>query len=252
MAAVRCDLAGWWAGFPIHIQERWVELCLNFQKTFVTDNRYELFLKGLGNTLKIAVFAVALGIIIGILVAVVKVNATEKHSRLRFLNWICTAYIAVIRGTPVVVQLMIMYYIILVKVDNAVVVAILAFGLNSGAYVAEIIRAGIMAVDRGQTEAGRSLGLTRSQTMFRIVLPQAIKNILPALGNEFITVIKETSVAGYVTILDLTRACEIVRGRTYSAFFPLIVVALIYFVLVFALTKLLQAFERRLAKSDRH
>ncbi len=223
----------------------------DFESTFIVDDRYKFFIKGLGNTLQISALAVLLGIVIGVIVAVVKVNATEKHSKIKWLNKIFGAYIAVIRGTPAVVQLMIMYYIILKNVESTIVVAVLAFGINSGAYVAEIVRAGIMAVDRGQMEAGRSLGLTRLQTMIHIILPQAIKNILPALGNEFITVIKETSIAGYIPITDLTKAGDIVRSRTYEPFFPLIMVALMYFVLVWFLSQGLRALERRLARSDR-
>lgn len=230
----------------------WNDLVLNFQKTFLREKRYNLFLTGLGNTLLIAVFAVLIGVAIGIIVAVVKVEASSnKHSKLKPLNWLFGAYIAVIRGTPVVVQLMIMYYVILASVENTIIVAILAFGINSGAYVAEIIRAGIMAVDKGQMEAGRSLGLTRTQTMIRIILPQAIKNILPALGNEFIAVLKETSVAGMIPVMDLAKAGDIVRSRTYEAFFPLISVAVVYFFIVMLMTYLLKLLERRLSKSDR-
>jgi len=241
-------LTEWW---NTDVAEWAANMVRNFEKTFITDDRYKFFINGLGNTLKIAALAVLLGIIIGVIVAVVKVNATEKHSKIKWLNKIFTVYIAIIRGTPVVVQLMIMYYIILKNVESSIVVAVLAFGINSGAYVAEIVRAGIMAVDRGQMEAGRSLGLTRLQTMIHIILPQAIKNILPALGNEFITVIKETSIAGYIPITDLTKAGDIVRSRTYEPFFALIIVAVIYFVVVWILTLGLRALERRLARSDR-
>jgi len=223
----------------------------NFEKTFIVDGRYRFFINGLGNTLKIAALAVLLGIAIGVIIAIVKVNATEKHSKIKWLDKIFGIYIAIIRGTPVVVQLMIVYYIILKNVESTIIVAVLAFGLNSGAYVAEIVRAGILAVDRGQMEAGRSLGLTRLQTMIHIILPQAVKNILPALGNEFITVIKETSIAGYIPITELTKAGDIVRSRTYEPFFALIVVAIIYFVVVWILTLGLKALERRLARSDR-
>lgn len=251
-AAITVDLmqqlTDWWNK---DVAEWAAELIRNFEKTFITEGRYQFFIKGLGNTLKIAALAVLLGIVIGIIVAVVKVNATEKHSKIKWLDKIFGVYIAVIRGTPVVVQLMIMYYIILKNVENTIAVAVLAFGLNSGAYVAEIVRAGILAVDRGQMEAGRSLGLPRLQTMIYIILPQAIKNILPALGNEFITVIKETSIAGYIPITDLTKAGDIVRSRTYEPFFALIMVALIYFVLVWILTQGLRALERKLAKNDR-
>lgn len=229
----------------------WAKLVNNFKKTFVTKDRYKNFLVGLKNTIVISIFATLLGVVIGTMVAIVKVSATRRDSKLRWLNPLCDIYLAVIRGTPALVQLLLMYYVILRSVDNPILVASLAFGINSGAYVAEIIRAGILAVDKGQTEAGRSLGLTGGQTMTRIVLPQAVKNILPALGNEFITLIKETSVAGYITIVDLTKAADIVRGQTYEAFFPLIMVAIVYFTIVAALTWLLRKFERRLARSDR-
>jgi len=240
------------ASFGEKFIEWWDGIVLNFEKTFIRENRYKLFLTGLGNTLVIALFAVMIGVVIGIIVAMVKVEAaTNSHSKLKFLDKIFGVYIAVIRGTPIVVQLMIMYYIILTSVENTVIVAIVAFGINSGAYVAEIIRAGIMAVDKGQMEAGRSLGLTRTQTMMRIILPQAIKNILPALGNEFIAVLKETSVAGMIPVMDLSKAGDVVRSRTYEAFFPLISVAVVYFIIVMLMTQLLKLLERRLAKSDR-
>ena len=241
-------LTDWW---HTDVAEWAADMIGNFEKTFIVDGRYQFFIIGLGNTLKIAALAVLLGTVIGVIVAIVKVNATQKHSKIKWLDKIFGFYIAVIRGTPVVVQLMIMYYIILKNVESTIVVAVLAFGINSGAYVAEIVRAGILAVDRGQMEAGRSLGLTRLQTMIHIILPQAVKNILPALGNEFIAVIKETSIAGYIPITDLTKAGDIVRSRTYEPFFALIIVAIIYFVVVWILTLGLKALERRLAKSDR-
>lgn len=210
------------------------------------------FLSGLGNTLLIALFAAIIGIAIGLVIAVIKVYHAQT-GRLKIANGICAVYTAVIRGTPMVVQLMIMYYLVFASAPSemAVAVAILSFGINSGAYVSEIVRGGILAVDRGQTEAGRSLGLTQGQTMKSIVLPQAIKSILPALGNEFITLLKETSVAGYIAVVDLTRAGDIVRSRTFDAFFSLISVAVVYFILVMGLSWLLRKAERRLARSDR-
>lgn len=223
-----------------------------FTKTFITDNRWELFLQGLGTTLVITLFATLLGVIIGLLIAIVKVSHAQT-GKLKILNAICSAYTAVIRGTPVVVQLMIMYYVILVAIpdDFILITAILSFGINSGAYVSEIIRGGIQSIDRGQMEAGRSLGLTQAQTMKSIILPQAIKNILPALGNEFIALLKETSIVGYIPVVDLTRASDLVRSRTFEAFFPLISVAVIYFILVMGISQLIKIAERRLAKSDR-
>lgn len=221
-------------------------------ETMIDQNRWLMLVSGLGNTALIAFFALIIGVVIGTLVAVVKVmSATKpKSGLLKFFNFICDIYINIIRGTPVVVQLLIMYFVIFVSVTNGIVIAIITFGLNSGAYVAEIMRAGIMAVDRGQTEAGRSLGLSGTLTMWEIVLPQAIKNILPALANEFITLLKETSVAGYVAIQDLTKAGDRIRFSTYSAFIPLITVALIYLVIVLGLTWLFGLLEKKLRKSD--
>ncbi|MHB1151288.1 MAG: amino acid ABC transporter permease [Eubacteriales bacterium] len=223
-----------------------------FYNTMIVDDRWKMLVGGLKNTLIIAFFALLIGVAIGTLVAIIKVMAVmnNKSKLLRFLNFICNIYINIIRGTPVVVQLLIMYFIIFVSVTNAVFIAIISFGLNSGAYVAEIMRAGILAVDKGQTEAGRSLGLSGAQTMKSIVLPQAIKNILPALCNEFITLLKETSIAGYVAIQDLTKAGDRIRFSTYDSFIPLIVVALIYLIIVLGLTWVIGKFERRLAKSD--
>lgn len=227
-------------------------------KTFIKDNRYQLFLTGLGNTLLVAAAATVFGVFIGIFVAVIKVaHAQNKYSKkknpvLSVLNFIAEVYTAIIRGTPVVVQLLITYNVIFVFSDEAVMIGIFAFSINSGAYISEIIRAGINSVDRGQTEAGRSLGLSQFTTMKSIVLPQALKNILPALGNEFIALLKETSVIGYLGVVDLTRAGELVRSRTADAFFTLIFVAIIYFILVFGLSSLIKYFERRLNKSDKH
>ncbi len=222
----------------------------SFYNTLIAENRWMMFVKGLGNTLVIALFATLIGIVIGTLVAIIRVYCVQT-GRLKPLNWLLSLYITIFRGTPVVVQLMIMYYAIFASVTNGVPVAILAFGINSGAYVAETVRSGIMAVDKGQTEAGQSLGLGSAAVMRLIVLPQAIKNILPALGNEFIALLKETSVVGYITIVDVTRVADLIRSRTYDQFFPLLVVAVIYLVLVIGITQLLKIAERRLAKSDR-
>lgn len=225
-------------------------------KTFIVDDRYTLFIEGFRNTLLIAFFASLIGIAIGSVVAIVRVMAL-KNPRLRFPNSICGLYVTIIRGTPVTVQLLIMYYIILSPLVhpafrgiNPLLVGVLTFGINSGAYVAEIVRAGIMSVDPGQSEAGRSLGLSEGATMRLIILPQAVKNILPALGNEFIVLLKETSIAGYIAIRDLTRAADIVRSRTLSPMGPLLIVAAIYLIVVIGMTKLLRIFERRLAESD--
>lgn len=225
-------------------------------KTFVVDDRWRIILEGFGNTLTIAFFAAIIGSVIGFLVAMVKVMA-PKNPRLKVVNWICNLYVGLIRGTPVTVQLLIMYYIILspyiysgFRGINPLFVGIATFGINSGAYVSEIVRAGILSVDPGQREAGRSLGLSETQTMRLVILPQAIKNILPALGNEFIVLLKETSIAGYIAIRDLTRAGDIIRSRTYSPFVPLLSVALIYLIVVVGMSKLLELLERRLAESD--
>lgn len=224
-----------------------------FEKTFIRDDRYKLFLEGFKNTLVIAVFATLIGVLIGLIVAIIKVwhKQYPKNVFLKILNFIAEVYTTIIRGTPVVVQLMISYFIIFAFSDQAVLVGIIAFSFNSGAYVSEIIRAGINAVDKGQTEAGRSLGLSQLTTMKSIVLPQAFKNILPALGNEFIAILKETSVIGYLGVVDLTKAGEMVRSRTADAFFSLIFVAIVYLILVLGLSALFKALERRLSKSDR-
>ena len=189
--------------------------------------------------------------LIGFVIAIIR-STHDRTGKFKVLNFIAQIYLTVIRGTPVVVQLMIIYYIIFASVDiNKVIVAVLAFGINSGAYVAEICRAGIMSIDIGQLEAGRSIGFSYAQTMWYIILPQAFKNILPALGNEFIVLLKETSVSGYIALQDLTKGGDIIRSRTYDAFFPLIAVALIYLVMVMIFTKLVSMLERRLKQSER-
>lgn len=218
---------------------------------FIKDDRWLYMWNGLKVTLIVTLFATLMGILVGFLVAIIR-STHDRTGKFRILNVICQVYLTVIRGTPVVVQLMIIYYVIFGSWDiNKVIVAILAFGINSGAYVAEICRAGIMSIDIGQLEAGRSIGFSYAQTMWYIILPQAFKNVLPALGNEFIVLLKETSVSGYIALQDLTKGGDIIRSRTYDAFFPLIGVAVIYLVLVLAFTKLLSLLERRLHQSER-
>lgn len=222
----------------------------SFTKTFITEDRYQVFLKGLGNTLLIALFATLAGVLIGSLVAIIK-TLHKQTGKVKILNAICEFYTTLIRGTPVVVQLLISYNIIFAASTHAVLVGIAAFGINSGAYVSEIIRAGINAVDIGQTEAGRSLGLSRSATMLHIVIPQAVKNVLPAIGNEFISLLKETSVIGYLGVVDLTKAADRVISRTMDAYFPYISIAAIYLAMVCILNYFVKKLERRLAKSER-
>ena len=218
-------------------------------KTFIEQERYKWLLEGLSNTLIITLGALVIGVALGTVIATIKYFSDDKKF-LKFLGKVCDIYVTAIRGIPVVVLLLIFYYLIL-KSSEGVVVGIVTFGLNSAAYMAELIRSGINAVDVGQLEAGRSLGLSKMQTMRKIIFPQAVKNILPAIGNEFIALLKETSVAGYVAVKDLTRAGNLIRNNTFDAFNPLIVVALVYLILVILLTKLLSTFERRLSKSDR-
>ena len=222
----------------------------SFYQIFIEDDRWKYITDGLFNTLRITFFAVLIGIFLGFLIAVVR-STYDKTHRLGVLNALCKVYLTVIRGTPVLVQLLIIYFVVFgsVKIDKTLV-AVIAFGINSGAYVAEIFRSGIMSIDNGQFEAGRSLGFNYPQTMFYIVMPQAFKNVLPALGNEFIGLLKETSVAGYIAIQDLTKGADIIRSRTYSAFMPLIAAALIYLVLVMVFTFFVQKLERRLRNSD--
>jgi len=222
-----------------------------FVDNFITDNRWKYIVDGLQNTIIITFFALIFGLVLGFLIAMIRVTH-DSTGRLKPLNVIAKLYLTVIRGTPVLIQLMIIYYVIFSIVNvNRILAAVIAFGINSGAYVAEIFRSGIMSIDVGQSEAGRSLGLGYWQTMWKIVMPQAIKNILPALGNEFITLLKETSVSGYIAVQDLTKGGDIIRSRTYEAFFPLIAVALIYLCMVLLLQTGFNKLERRLAKSDR-
>ncbi len=222
----------------------------SFYDNFIKDNRYEYLLKGLGNTLLITVFAVILGVILGLLIALVR-TSHDRMGSVPLLNLICRLYLTVMRGTPAVVQLLIIYYVILTSVQNKILVAIIGFGLNSAAYVSEVIRSGIMSVDNGQFEAGRSLGLSYRQTMLSIIVPQAVKNILPALGNEFIVLIKETSISGYIGLMDLTKGGDIIRSITYEAYLPLYAVALIYLVIVLILSAGVNRLERKLRENER-
>lgn len=235
------------------------KLKADFILNFIEKDRWKYLTTGLVNTMKITLVACLLGIVLGVIVAIIrstwdKNKETMRHGVGRFFlklgNGICQIYLTVIRGTPVVVQLMIMFFVIFASSKNGPAVAMLAFGINSGAYVAEIIRSGIMSTDNGQFEAGRSLGFNYVQTMWYIVIPQALKSVLPALANEFIVLLKETSVAGYVAIRDLTKGGDIIRGVTYSPLMPLIAVALIYLVMVMFFTWLVGKLERRLRNSD--
>ena len=228
----------------------WTTLKGDFEINFIAEKRYMYLVKGFGITLVIAFGAVIIGIIIGFGVAVIRSTA-DQTGNFKLLNAVCKVYLTVIRGTPVVVQLLIIYFVICGSVDvSKILVALAAFGLNSGAYVAEIIRSGIMSIDRGQLEAGRSLGLSYSRTMCWIILPQALKNVLPALGNEFIVLLKETSISGYIALADLTKGGDIIRSQTYNAFLPLLAVALIYLAVVMLFSKLLGVLEGKLKQNE--
>jgi len=231
-----------------------------FISNFVNEGRWRYLLNGLGNTLRITLMALVIGIAIGIVIAVVRSTYDKNYEAmrskgskilLRLVDGICRIYLTVIRGTPVVIQLMLFYYVIMVTSKNSILIAAICFGLNSGAYVAEIIRGGIMSIDNGQFEAGRSLGFGYIRTMQYIIIPQVLKNILPSLANEFIVLLKETSVSGYVAVMDLTKAGDIIRGTTFSALMPLMAVALIYLVMVMFFTKLISILERKLRDGQR-
>lgn len=223
----------------------WEEICSGINSTFIVDNRWTWFLSGLENTLLISLFSVLLGLVLGL------VTALFRLSNSKLLKAIGGTYVDVIRGTPTMVQLLLIYFVIFASVPiPRMIVGIIAFGINSGAYIAEIVRGGILSVNKGQTEAGRSLGLTGAQTMVFIVIPQAIKNILPALANEFIVLIKETAVIGMVDNVDLVGAAKKVQSRTYDYFWPLISIAVIYYIVIKLLSVLLSRFEERLRKSD--
>ncbi len=249
------QIIGWFAAM-------WAEFVNEFTFVFIDDNRYQHILNGFGNTLKITAGSLLIGILIGIVVAAIRSSydknkeAMAMHKGLSYyaftvINALCKVYLTIFRGTPVVVQLLICYFIVFANAKDGVPVAIFAFGINSGAYVAEIFRGGIMSIDAGQFEAGRSLGFNYLQTMRHIIIPQMFKAVLPTLCNEFIALLKETSVAGYVGVIDLTKAGNVIAGRTFSYYMPLIAVAIIYLVMVMILTSLVGKLERRLRKNER-
>lgn len=234
-----------------------------FNNNFIKDDRWMYITEGLKVTLTVTFFSVLIGIVLGFIIALIR-STYDRTGRKMFqwrglgdfvlwcFNLLAKLYLTIIRGTPVVVQLLIIYFVIFASIDiDKVVVAVIAFGINSAAYVAEIFRGGIMSIDIGQMEAGRSLGFSYWQTMIYIILPQAFKTVLPTLGNEFIVLLKETSVAGYIALQDLTKGGDIIRSRTYDAFFPLIAVAIIYLIMVMIFTKLVSMLERRLQQSER-
>ncbi len=227
--------------------DKWLDTLYN---TFVVSDRYMILIQGFEKTIIITLGALLIGVIIGTIVAIIKVFAAQ-NKKMKFLDVICNVYLTVIRGTPVVVQLLISFFIIFVSAKDGTWVAMITFGINSGAYVAETIRSGIMAIDNGQMEAGRSLGFSNIQTMWLIILPQAFKNILPAIGNEMIALLKETSVAGYVAVVDLTKAGNQIKNTTYDQINPILLVAIVYLAVVMLLTKLLSILERRLRNSER-
>lgn len=227
-----------------------------FYTAFLEGDRWKLYLQGVASTLELTVIALILGILLGLVVAVIRTAHDQQrlgqhNPILALLNFLCKVYTTVIRGTPMMVQLLIWGFVIFKTSRNHTMVGALGLGINSGAYVAEIVRGGLMSVDIGQTEAGRSLGLSRGQTMWKIVLPQAVKAVLPTYTSEFIALIKETSVAGYIAVTELTKAGDMIRNATYNAWIPLLTVAAIYLLMTLGLTKLFGVFERRLARSDR-
>ena len=217
----------------------------SFYYSIIYEDRYQYIIKGLFNTIIISFFAVLIGIILGLIISVIR-NYHEKTGKLKILSKIAGLYVNVIRGTPSMLQLMIIYYVIFKNVNiNIVLVGIISFGLNSGAYVSEIIRGGINSVPLGQLDAGYSLGFNYWQTFRYIVLPQTLKSVLPALGNEFITLIKDTSIGAYIGIVELTKASDIIASRTYDYFFPLIIIAIIYLIMTLGLSKLVNKLERK-------
>ena len=237
----------------------WESLKMGFYQTFILEDNYQYFVKGLGTTLTVTIFALIIGVIIGVLVAIIRSAHDQQPEKkkglpLKILNGICKVYLTVIRGTPMMVQLLIMWFVVWASArstdSNMMKCAILAFGINSGAYVAEIFRSGIMSIDKGQMEAGRSVGLTYAATMRYIIIPQAFKNVLPALGNELITLVKETSVVTVIGLRDLTKGAMIVQSKTYQALIPYFAIAAIYLVIVMFLTWVMGKLERRLRQSD--
>ena len=252
----------WLLDAPDWIQNgpQWLnDIGYDIYKSFIFDNRYQMYLKGLGNTLLLTFLALLIGVLLGVVVSLIRVSRDKNHTEMHgpgkmalgFLNGVARVYLTVIRGTPMVVQLMIMYFVVFATSRNKIMVGALSFGINSGAYVAEIIRGGIMSIDQGQMEAGRSLGFGYVSTMRYIILPQAFKATLPTLANEFIVLLKETAVAGYVGLADITYAGNIIGGNCYDYLFPLLMSALIYLVLVMFFTFLVGRLERRLRNSER-
>lgn len=243
----------------LNLPENLESICYDFYKSFFYDNRYEMYLKGLGNTLLLTLLALIMGIVIGVVIALVRSTWDKNKNELRglgkivlgFFNWVCNVYLTVIRGTPVLVQLLIWWFVVFSSSRNGISVAAFAFGINSGAYVAEIIRSGIMSIDPGQMEAGRSLGFGYVATMRHIILPQALKAVLPALANEFIVLLKETSVAAYVSVAELTYAGNVIGGNSYDYLFPLLITAVVYLGMVMFFTTLVNKLERRLRTSER-
>ena len=218
-------------------------------QNLIEKDRYMYIVRGLGVTMEITLMAIAIGVVIGFIVAIVR-STRDKTGNMKVLNAVCQLYLTVIRGTPVMVQLLIMYYIVLTSVRSKIVVAGLAFGINSGAYVAEIVRGGIQSIDNGQFEAGRSLGFNYIQTMWYIILPQVFKSVLPALANEAIALLKETSICGYIALQDLTKGGDIIRSQTYNAYIPLLSVAAVYLIIVMLFSYLVKLLERRLRNSE--
>ena len=239
----------------------WIlKLGRDFHTAFIEDNRWKYLTEGIRNTLILTFFALILGVILGVVIAAIRATYDKQYSVMKngigkvllsIGNAICKVYLTVIRGTPAMVQILIIFFIIMASSDNKMLCGIIAFGINSGAYVAEIIRGGIMSIDVGQTEAGRSLGFNYVQTMWYIVMPQTFKNILPALANEFIVLLKETAIAGYVGVTDLTRGANIIRGVTYQSFWPLLAIAAVYLVMVMFFSYLVGKLERRLRNDER-
>lgn len=229
----------------------WNQFVDTFTRNFINGDNWHYIADGLVTTIQITFFAVLVGIVIGFIVGIIR-STYDKTHRLKILNFICNVYLTVIRGTPVLVQLLIIYYVIFasVRIDK-VLVAVLAFGINSGAYVAEIFRSGIMSIDNGQFEAGRSLGFNYPQTMWYIIMPQAFKNVLPALVNEMIVLIKETAIIGYIGEQDLTKAAMVIQSRTFDALLPLLAAAVIYLALICLLTFFMNKLERRLRNNER-
>jgi len=235
------------------------DFCYDFFKSFIVEDRYMMMVRGLGNTLRLTFLALLLGVALGIVISLVRVtwdkNGRNMHGSAKLLlrigDLVCRVYLTVIRGTPVMVQILIMYFVIFASSSNKLLVGCLAFGINSGAYVAEIVRSGIMSIDIGQTEAGRSLGFGYVATMRHIVIPQAFKTVLPSLANEFIVLLKETAVAGYIGMSDLTYAANTIGGNSFVYFFPLFAAAGIYLVMVIFFTRMVGKLERRLRASER-